>query len=68
MNGEIRRRRINNIEKTRMFSVCEKSEEREVKKDMPLVAESCKCSGFTMMAVATSVLMFVGIIIYALIV
>lgn len=65
MNGEIRRR---NIRKAELFSVKEKTVEHNIEKELPLVAENCKCSSFTMMAVAASVLMFVGIIVYALIV
>ena len=68
MNGELRQGRINDLRKAQLFALPPKAEKKEEKKDMPLVHESCKCSGFTMAAVCASVLMFVGSIVYALIV
>lgn len=69
MNGELRRRGINNnINKAKLFSKKENVNEQSFTEEMPLVHESCRCSGFTMMAVASAVLMFVGIIVYAIIV
>ena len=70
MNGELRRGRMNdinkirNIRKTQMFVVPEVDNNDEEN----LVHESCNCSGFTMMAVGASLLSFVGIIIYAIVV
>ena len=72
MNGELRQGRmnnsINNMRKVHAFSLSERDETMQKNTDMPLVDESCKCSGFTMAAVGASLLMFVGIIVYALIV
>ena len=69
MNGELRRGRMNdmkirNMRKAKMFVAPEVDNEKEE----ALVHESCNCSGFTMMAVGASVLSFIGIIIYALVV
>lgn len=71
MNGELRQRRINNIEKVQLFTMSDINDNKKdicEAEDMPLVHESCKCSGFTMAAVGASLIMFVGIIVYALIV
>ena len=69
MNGELRRNRMNdmkirNMRKAQVFV----APEVDNKEEEALVHESCNCSGFTMMAVGASVLSFVGIIIYALVV
>ena len=74
MNGELRQRRINNVSnincggKQALFATSEGAVAQERKSDMPLVHESCNCSGFTMAAVGASVLMFLGIIVYALVI
>ena len=72
MNGELRQGRMNsgmnNMSNASIFSLNERNEKMEQSADMPLVHESCNCSGFTMAAVGASLLMFVGIIVYALIV
>ena len=74
MNGELRQRRINNVSningvgKKSLFAAPEGAVEQERSAEMPLVHESCNCSGFTMAAVGTAVLMFLGIIVYALVI
>ena len=68
MNGELRQGRINNIREAKYFALPPKTDKKKEISDMPLVHEDCKCSGFTMAAVGASLLMFVGIIVYALIV
>ena len=65
MTGNLRH--INNvINQQRISSVEEiKSEEENL---LPLVHESCKCSGFSLVMAAAGLLVFAGIILYALIV
>ena len=74
MNGELRRGRMNdmnkfeNMRKAPVYTIPEPCRKENTAEEMPLVHESCSCSGFTMMAVGASVLSFIGIIVYALIV
>ena len=68
MNGELRQGRINNLGNAHLFVTSERESKVVEKENMPLVHEDCKCSKFTMFAVGASLLMFVGIIVYALIV
>ena len=69
MSGNLRH--IENATRIQNFSKIENNDV-EVKEDavneMPLVHENCNCSGFTMAAVGSALLMFVGIIIYALVI
>ncbi len=73
MNGELRRGRINdmnkfeNMRKAPLYALPEPRAEVNEAEDMPLVHESCNCSKFTMMAVGASVLSFIGIMIYAIV-
>ena len=68
MNGELRQGRINNLGNAQLFKMSERENKVGEGESMPLVHEDCKCSKFTMFAVGASLLMFVGIIVYALIV
>ena len=72
MNGELRRGRMNdmnkfeNMRKAPVYVLPESREIGNESEQMPLVHESCNCSKFTMMAVGASVLSFVGILVYAI--
>lgn len=72
MNGNLRRMgRIERNARAQGFSgvKAEKKIQRATaEQELPLVHESCNCSGFTMAVVAAALITFVGIFIYALVV
>ena len=75
MNENMRRinriSRMSNVDRTQKvyrFSEQRGESDSEFDCELPLVHESCKYSGFSLAAVTAAVLMFAGIIIYAVIV
>ena len=67
MSGNLRH--IENAERLQRFSGIENNNiNEEPKNEEPLIYDESKCSGFTMAAVGSALLMFVGIIIYALVI
>ena len=59
---------LNRVQKVYRFSEQKGESDSNLDCELPLVHESCKYSGFSLVAAAAAVLMFAGIIIYALIV
>ena len=75
MNENMRRinriSRMSNVDRTQKvyrFSEQRGESDSEFDCELPLVHESCKYSGFSLAAVTAAILMFAGIIIYAVIV
>ena len=66
MSGDLRH--INNVMNQHSFAKPERKEKIRKSDDTPLVHESCKCSNFSLIAGAIGLLVFAGIILYALIV
>ena len=66
MTGNLRH--INNVINQQNFSKVEKVEKKAEENSMPLVHESCKYSNFTIGAAVAGLLVFAGIILYALVV
>ena len=66
MTGNLRH--INNVINQQNFSKVERTQNVKEKNTAPLVHESCNCSNFSLIVGAAALLVFAGIILYALVV